>query len=100
MKKLILLTFLLVSACKSEDVRPSVAEQIEEFINNRKVERVIVAETLVDFYSLAFQTDRGKFFKIDRDFITIDGVSWNLNQLKSYQIIQIPSNDFVMWLQI
>lgn len=100
MKKLILLAFLLISACKSEEVRPSIAQQIEEFINNRRVVRVIVTETLFDFYPLANQSERGKSFKIDRDFITIDGVSWNLNHIKSYQIIQISTNDFVLWLQI
>lgn len=91
---------MLVSACKSQDVRPSVAQQIEEFINTRRGLRVIVTENLFDFFPLANQSERGKSFKIDRDFITIDGVSWNLNHVKSYQIIQISGDDFVLWLQI
>lgn len=102
MKKLILFAFLLVSvaSCKPKDVAPSVPEQIEQFISNRRIKRVIAAETLNDFFILVRQDQLGTSFKIDGNFIVIDGVTWNLNHVKSYQVVEISGNNFVLWLKI
>ncbi|TAH08308.1 MAG: hypothetical protein EAZ14_10075 [Runella slithyformis] len=102
MKKLILFAFLLVSvaSCKPKDVAPSVPEQIEQFISNRRITRVIAAETLNDFFILVRQDKLGTSFKIDENFIVIDGVTWNLNHVKSYQVVEISGNNFVLWLKI
>lgn len=100
MKKLILLTFLLTSACKTEEVQPNVSQQIEQFINNQRITRVIASETFNDFFTLALQNTPGTSFKIDNNFIVIDGVTWNLNHVKSYQVVEISSNNSILWLKI
>lgn len=78
--------FLLASCCKEDSESISVAEQIKEVIESRKIVRVIAAQSYSEFFNLVADSQNGLVFKIEHDFIHFGTVSWNLNQLKTFVI--------------
>ncbi len=89
-----LLLFLAFISCEKEKVAPeTIAQQIKNVIETRKVERVIPATSYSEYFNIAYDPANtfGDLFSIEKDFISLGSVSWNLNLLKNYRIDVINS---------
>ncbi|MBP6796243.1 MAG: hypothetical protein KA143_14370 [Saprospiraceae bacterium] len=90
----LLLLFLAFISCEKQlDPPDTIAQQIKKVIEHRKVTRVIPAASYSEYFNFAYDPGNtyGDLFSIEKDFISLGAVSWNLNLLKSYRIDVINS---------
>ena len=88
------LLFLAFISCEKQlDAPDTIAQQIKKVIEHRKVTRVIPAASYSEYFNFAYDPGNtyGDLFSIEKDFISLGAVSWNLNLLKSYRIDVINS---------
>lgn len=86
-------SLFLISCEKQVEPAETVAQQIKKVIETRNVSRVVPAYNYSDYFSIAFEPGStwGSDFSIEKDFITVESVSWNLNLVKNYRLTVINS---------
>lgn len=84
--------FMIVS-CKKEEILPdTIAIQIERFIKETAIQRVIAAQSYSDYFNISRTKDLfdwGKNYTFQGDFIIINGVAWNLNRLLYFKAEEV-----------
>jgi DNA-directed RNA polymerase delta subunit len=96
---LLLASCLAFQSCTKEVIQPTQAEiisnQLTDLISKEKVTRVIYFEGVANYDNTSIIGDFGDDFRFDKQFVTIEGKSWNLNFLKKYEVRTISNIKFL-----
>ena len=89
MRTCIILLFsltLIISCTKKVTDAELIIEELEEFIIDNQIERVIHFELDDSWNNWSFSSDYGLDYKFEGQFIRIDDIYYNLNNLVKYEI--------------